>query len=304
MWFGASVSARSVKLIHENTADGERDNWWYELRKELENNALFLDCNHVLGYREQLHVFENLVILTVFGTAVKIRSRAAMLERDLKLAVDANPSLATIKLQRHHSDAVKALTGNKRSYLNLLSRLKDRPIQQQKPCSFLHLIYTKKNGVKTYSQTTKFKCLECNDEYVPELIVSTLDPPESVNIIGPPQLIEERITRPWQKSLSSEKRAIKASEIIFFIEYHLHSQVVNKVKFIGKNAVFSLRIAIYVTDESIVGVASGTAVAVTCLPLPAPISIKIDKYLNKKELQGSHDDYFREVERKSWTKLR
>ena len=28
IWFGASVSARSVKVISENTADAERDNWW------------------------------------------------------------------------------------------------------------------------------------------------------------------------------------------------------------------------------------------------------------------------------------
>ena len=154
----------------------------------------------------------------------------------------------------------------------------------------MHLIYSKKNGVKQYNQTAKYMCLDCNQEYVPELIVSTLDPPESLSIIGPPQLIEERITRPWQRSLGTEKRAIKASEIIFFIEYHLHSQVINKVKFIGKNAVFSLRIAIYVTDESIVGVASGTAVAVTALPLPAPVSIKVDKYLNKRELQHSYDE--------------
>ena len=56
--------------------------------------------------------------------------------------------------------------------------------------------------------------------------------------------------------------------MIFFIEYHLHSQIINKVKFIGKNAVFSLKINISICNDAIVGVASGTAVAITALPLP------------------------------------
>ena len=34
MQFGASVSARSVKIINSNSS--ERDTWWEELRKEIE----------------------------------------------------------------------------------------------------------------------------------------------------------------------------------------------------------------------------------------------------------------------------
>ena len=56
-----------------------------------------------------MHVYENLVILTVFGTAVKIRSRSlqrggsALDLSELKNVVDQNASLAVMKLQRHHS---------------------------------------------------------------------------------------------------------------------------------------------------------------------------------------------------------
>lgn len=66
-------------------------------------------------------------------------------------------------------------------------------------------------------------CLDCNQEYVPEMIVCTIDPPDGLSVIGPPQLIEERITRPWSMSSGTETRAIKTSEMIFFVEYHLHS---------------------------------------------------------------------------------
>ena len=64
------MSARSVKLINLKTT--ERDNWWTELRKEIEKNANYLDCNHILGYRETIHIHEDLLIMSATGTAVKV----------------------------------------------------------------------------------------------------------------------------------------------------------------------------------------------------------------------------------------
>ncbi len=71
--FGASVSARSVKIINEKTT--ERDTWWQELRKEMEKNALFLDCTHIMGYLEINYFYENLMIMSAYGTAIKLRNR-------------------------------------------------------------------------------------------------------------------------------------------------------------------------------------------------------------------------------------
>lgn len=70
MWFGATVSARSVRLISLKTT--ERDNWWAELRDEMINNARALNCTHILGYRENITIYEEVMVLNVFGTAVKI----------------------------------------------------------------------------------------------------------------------------------------------------------------------------------------------------------------------------------------
>ena len=69
--FGASVSARSVKIINEKTT--ERDTWWQELREEIKKHAVFLDCNHVMGYLEINYIYENLMIMSVSGTAIKLR---------------------------------------------------------------------------------------------------------------------------------------------------------------------------------------------------------------------------------------
>lgn len=65
------MSARSVKIINDKIP--ERDIWWNELREEIKKNALSIDCNFVVGYRETMSAFEDTMILNVTGTAIKVR---------------------------------------------------------------------------------------------------------------------------------------------------------------------------------------------------------------------------------------
>ena len=55
IWFGSTVSARSVRLISQKTT--ERDSWWSELRHEITKNALSLNCTHILGYKEVVSIY-------------------------------------------------------------------------------------------------------------------------------------------------------------------------------------------------------------------------------------------------------
>lgn len=71
IWFGATVSARSVKIVKLKTT--ERDSWWQELRKEIEKNVQAVNCTHVLGYRELLTVCDSVMILSASGTAIKVK---------------------------------------------------------------------------------------------------------------------------------------------------------------------------------------------------------------------------------------
>ena len=128
-----------------------------------------------------------------------------------------------------------------------------------------------------------FKCLECNKDYVPEIIIASVDPPEGINIIGPPKYIESRIVK-LKKNLKGEQHAISVSEKIFFLEYHLHCGLIKKMKFLCKNALFSLRISIVISDDIITGIASGTALCLRALPIPMPLKIlKNPKLLNENK---------------------
>lgn len=68
------------------------------------------------------------------------------------------------------------------------------------------------------------------------------------------------------------------------MEYHLHTQLVNKMKFMGKNSIFSLRISIRLTEDAITGIATGTAMTLRALPIPYPLNINVNKYFKKREL--------------------
>lgn len=108
---------------------------------------------------------------------------------------------------------------------------------------------------------------------MPEMIIASVDPPEGISVIGSSKYIEARIVK-LKKNLKGEQHAISVSEKIFFLEYHLHSQLIKKMKLFCKNAIFSLRINITISEDTIIGVANGTALCLRALPLPAPLKIK------------------------------
>lgn len=73
---GATVSARSVKLLDKSTANPEdmetRDSWFNELRMEIRGHAKSLGCNVVLGYTETATINDDVSVLSASGTAAVI----------------------------------------------------------------------------------------------------------------------------------------------------------------------------------------------------------------------------------------
>jgi hypothetical protein len=90
MWFGVTVSARSVRLLSVKTT--ERDNWWAELREEVTKNALSMNCTHIIGYREIAAIYDDIIVMNAFGTAVKIKEKKHILRmRRIKTPVEHSP---------------------------------------------------------------------------------------------------------------------------------------------------------------------------------------------------------------------
>lgn len=74
---GGLVTARSVKYLGKlasKLSDQEtRDKWWQELRDEIRSHAKTLCCSHVIGYAEASTIHDDVIILSITGTAATVR---------------------------------------------------------------------------------------------------------------------------------------------------------------------------------------------------------------------------------------
>ena len=78
--FGATVSARSVKLLEKAAEKDEmetRDSWFNELRMEIRGHAKSLGCNVILGYSESTTISDDVTVLSATGTAAVINLQYA-----------------------------------------------------------------------------------------------------------------------------------------------------------------------------------------------------------------------------------
>ena len=70
------VASRAVKFIgklHSTTVDAEtRDTWWENLRDEVRGNAMRLNADLVLGYRETCSIHGDICLLSATGTAIEL----------------------------------------------------------------------------------------------------------------------------------------------------------------------------------------------------------------------------------------
>lgn len=230
------VTARSIKVIPRVRSDNQnqaiRDSWWSEVREEVRSNARFLNCQFVIGYTETATIRDDMMVLTACGTA-------------------ANLKLPTKKSRETNEERVVELRG------------------RQKPCSFCHIPYRQDDSP---FQMRLVPCVSCGKKLVPEILLSTIDPPPGMPVQGRGQLLEARVCRA-KKKLTGEAGAVLLSEIIPFLEYDLHKQLVYKMRVLGMNACFALRTQLCVGDNAIVGVLQGTAVYLPALPRPEPLRI-------------------------------
>ncbi|KAK4469900.1 hypothetical protein MN116_006635 [Schistosoma mekongi] len=72
--FGSLIAAKSVQLLDKNSPAGIqfRDAWWLELRTEMVSHMRSIGCDAVLAYREECTIYEDVCILSSYGTAVQI----------------------------------------------------------------------------------------------------------------------------------------------------------------------------------------------------------------------------------------
>ncbi|XP_036036534.1 C2 domain-containing protein 5 isoform X15 [Onychomys torridus] len=253
---GGVVSARSVKLldrIHNPDEPETRDAWWAEIRQEIKSHAKALGCHAVVGYSESTSICEEVCILSASGTAAVLNPRF---------------------LQE----------GTVEGSL-------DQRIEENLPvgCGFCHIPYDELNMPFPAHLTY---CYNCRKQKVPDVLFTTIDLPTDAVVVGKGCLIQARLCR-LKKKAQAEANATAISNLLPFMEYEVHTQLMNKLKLKGMNALFGLRIQITVGENMLMGLASATGVYLAALPMPGGIQIA-----GKTPNDGSYEQHISHMQKK------
>ncbi|XP_072418379.1 C2 domain-containing protein 5 isoform X6 [Chiloscyllium punctatum] len=234
---GIMGNTRSYKLLDWNSFNADepetRDAWWAEIRQEIKSHGKALGCHAVVGYSESTSICEEVCILSASGTAAVL-----------------NPKML-------QDCSVEGCSEH---------RLDDTSSQG---CSFCHIPYDELNMPFPAHLTY---CYVCRKQKVPDVLFTTIEPPLEAAVTGKGCLIQARLCR-QKKKTQGEANATAISNLLPFMEYELHTQLMNKLKLRGMNALFGLRIQITVGENMLMGLASATGVYLTALPSPGGIQI-------------------------------
>ncbi|XP_015147176.3 C2 domain-containing protein 5 isoform X12 [Gallus gallus] len=284
---GGVVSARSVKLldrIHNPDEPETRDAWWAEIRQEIKSHAKALGCHAVVGYSESTSICEEVCILSASGTAAVLNPRFLQdgtMEGCLDQRLSWQPGFFSIGSEKGevdffpHSQDSSSLLG----------------IEEASPpgCGFCHIPYDELNMPFPAHLTY---CYNCRKQKVPDVLFTTIDLPVEATVIGKGCLIQARLCR-LKKKAQAEANATSISNLLPFMEYEVHTQLMNKLKLRGMNALFGLRIQITVGENMLMGLASATGVYLAALPTPGGIQIA-----GKTPNDGTYEQHISHMQKK------
>ncbi|OON23537.1 hypothetical protein X801_00553 [Opisthorchis viverrini] len=301
--FGSIVASKSVKLMDKNTpAEIQfRDAWWLELRTEVAQHMYSVYCNAVIGYREECAIYEDVCILSNYGTAVVLDLRSPSLGQPVRsgFARHAETQINTelpfepcateeldnsvvspasspylIKTDRRESagTAVPSPPGDSnttRKHTVCRRSSKHIPASSNPDCSICHLARYPETATRqvSFQSTPLTRCAICNAAPVPDVLLSSTDFPAELLVTGKPSLIQARVCRS-KKDVKGEVAANELSELLPFMEYELHYRLLQQLRLRGMNAIFGLRFRITIGEYFIATIATGTGVFASSLPSP------------------------------------
>nr|XP_047909862.1 C2 domain-containing protein 5 isoform X16 [Anser cygnoides] len=285
---GIMGNTRSYKLLDWNSFNSDepetRDAWWAEIRQEIKSHAKALGCHAVVGYSESTSICEEVCILSASGTAAVLNPRFLQdgtMEGCLEQRLSWQPGFFSIGSEKGEVDFFPQSQDSS----SLLG------IEEASPpgCGFCHIPYDELNMPFPAHLTY---CYNCRKQKVPDVLFTTIDLPVEAAVIGKGCLIQARLCR-LKKKAQAEANATSISNLLPFMEYEVHTQLMNKLKLRGMNALFGLRIQITVGENMLMGLASATGVYLAALPTPGGIQIA-----GKTPNDGNYEQHISHMQKK------
>ncbi|XP_069718636.1 C2 domain-containing protein 5 isoform X12 [Phaenicophaeus curvirostris] len=285
---GIMGNTRSYKLLDWNSFNSDepetRDAWWAEIRQEIKSHAKALGCHAVVGYSESTSICEEVCILSASGTAAVLNPRFLQdgtMEGCLEQRLSWQPDFFSIGSEKGEVDFFPQSQDSS----SLLG------IEEASPpgCGFCHIPYDELNMPFPAHLTY---CYNCRKQKVPDVLFTTIDLPVEAIVVGKGCLIQARLCR-LKKKAQAEANATSISNLLPFMEYEVHTQLMNKLKLRGMNALFGLRIQITVGENMLMGLASATGVYLAALPTPGGIQIA-----GKTPNDGTYEQHISHMQKK------
>lgn len=183
--------------------------------------------------------------MSITATAAAIRELPSVIAENHSERIwmnrDATSSIDATKLPRRSFDE-ENVVGKDLPNLNHNRVLKSPYSRRGKlapKCSYCHVPYH--HRIAPFNNMKLVPCLLCGKKWVPEVLLTTSEPPSRLPIRGPGVLVQARVCRHRTKSYNRESDALAVSEALPFLEYELARQLMLKLKVIGRNAAFGLR---------------------------------------------------------------
>ncbi|XP_052271067.1 C2 domain-containing protein 5-like isoform X5 [Dreissena polymorpha] len=263
---GGVVAARSVKLldkIHNPEEPETRDAWWNEIRTEIRSHTRAMGCHAVIGYSEETSICDDIILLSAMGTAAKVN-----LNLDQYQSTRLAPPQVVNTGDRSNMSAERDQSKKLYVDVNLANQVSHRlGLDESSPrynCALCHIPYKPSSSPFPINLT---QCACCRRRYVPDLLFTTINRPPEIHTVGHGAFIQARVCRPKGDG-KTEVNAKEISDILPFMEYELHNQLVVKLKIRSMNCLFGLKMQFVVGESMLIGIATGTGVFLS--PLPAP----------------------------------
>ena len=132
-------------------------------------------------------------------------------------------------------------------------------------CNICHLPY---NESSVPFRVDVSKCAICRRAKVPDVLFTTIELPDNLPITGRGVFLQATVCKS-KRDLKGELNAKEISDCLPFLEYELHSLLLNKLKVKGMNSIFGMKVQVSVGERLLIGMAVGTAVYLTALPAPS-----------------------------------
>lgn len=209
-----------------------RDAWWIELREEIRSHARTLGCQAVIGYSEVTTIHDEIIVLSAIGTAANLSINTGLTggssfllnndgafeppEDDGDESPEDSGPPAFAGPSSHPGNSWKAAFAHAKS--------------PKKTHSFLHFAANNNAALKScqschypFSEEVKppfrmefKKCAVCNSALVPELIISTTEPPPELETVGSSFFIEANVMKAKKKK-EGEHNAAEVSKTLPFL---------------------------------------------------------------------------------------